>query len=176
MALKRLLPGASEPARPGRGSKTPMQPLYMKPSPSVITPEGMPSECVMVTALPSRSIDRNVRRVLRLAVPARSTRTRRPARDAVGQPLRVALAQQPIQRHVDEGGVADMGFLVDRRALHRLATTRMYAALLWPSAAEVELLQDVEHLEQHHPAARRPVGRDAAGPDTRPTAARARGA
>ena len=43
------------PARPGRGSNTPMQPLYMKPSPSVITPDGMPSEWVMVTQLPSAS-------------------------------------------------------------------------------------------------------------------------
>ena len=32
-----------------------MQPLYMKPSPSVITPEGMPSEWVMVTQPPSAS-------------------------------------------------------------------------------------------------------------------------
>src|SRR2546426_565808 len=30
---KRALPGAIDPARPGRGSNTPMQPLYMKPSP-----------------------------------------------------------------------------------------------------------------------------------------------
>ena len=36
-------------------SKTAMQPLNMKPSPSVITPEGMPSEWVMVTQLPSLS-------------------------------------------------------------------------------------------------------------------------
>src|SRR5215470_5216977 len=54
--LKRALPGARLPARPGRGSNTPMQPLYMKPRPSVITPEGIPSECVMATQLPSPSI------------------------------------------------------------------------------------------------------------------------
>ncbi len=42
--LNRALPGARLPARPGRGSNTPMQPLYMKPRPGVITPEGMPSE------------------------------------------------------------------------------------------------------------------------------------
>ena len=53
---KRALPGAIEPARPGRGSNTPMQPLYMKPRPGVITPEGMPSEWVMVKQLPSLSI------------------------------------------------------------------------------------------------------------------------
>src|SRR5499433_1449190 len=53
--LKRALPGARLPARPGRGSNTPMQPLYMKPRPSVTTPEGIPSECVMVTQLPSPS-------------------------------------------------------------------------------------------------------------------------
>src|SRR4051812_23666525 len=48
-------PGASEPARPGRGSNTPMQPLYMKPSPSVITPDGRPSEWVIEMQLPSAS-------------------------------------------------------------------------------------------------------------------------
>ena len=53
--LKRALPGAIEPARPGRGSNTPMQPLYMKPRPGVTTPEGMPSEWVMVKQLPSLS-------------------------------------------------------------------------------------------------------------------------
>src|SRR5471032_2625936 len=53
--LKRALPGANEPARPGRGSNTPMQPLYMKPKPGEITPEGMPSEWVMVKQLPSLS-------------------------------------------------------------------------------------------------------------------------
>ena len=49
------MPGAIEPARPGRGSNTPMQPLYMKPRPGVITPDGMPSEWVMVKQLPSLS-------------------------------------------------------------------------------------------------------------------------
>ena len=53
--LKRALPGAIEPARPGRGSNTPMQPLYMKPRPGVMTPEGIPSEWVMVKQLPSLS-------------------------------------------------------------------------------------------------------------------------
>ena len=53
--LKRLLPGANESACPGRGSNTAMQPLNMKPRPSVITPGGMPSEWVIDTALPSRS-------------------------------------------------------------------------------------------------------------------------
>ena len=54
--LNRLLPGARLSARPGRGSNTPMQPLYMKPRPGVITPDGMPSEWVIETALPSPSI------------------------------------------------------------------------------------------------------------------------
>src|SRR5215217_4655838 len=53
--VKRDLPGAMLPARPGRGSKTPIQPLYMKPSPRVTTPEGMASECVRDTQLPSPS-------------------------------------------------------------------------------------------------------------------------
>ena len=54
-SLNRALPGAREPARPGRGSNTPMQPLYMKPRPFVTTPEGMPSEWVIETQFPSRS-------------------------------------------------------------------------------------------------------------------------
>src|SRR6185312_4409738 len=48
-------PGANDPARPGLGSNTPMQPLYMNPSPFVTTPDGMPSECVMEAQLPSAS-------------------------------------------------------------------------------------------------------------------------
>ena len=52
------------PARPGRGSKTPMQPLYMKPSPAVTTPEGMPSEWVMRHAVALGVDDGDVRRVL----------------------------------------------------------------------------------------------------------------
>ena len=43
---------STDPARPGLGSKTAMQPLNMKPSPSVMTPDGMPSEWVMVTQTP----------------------------------------------------------------------------------------------------------------------------
>ena len=80
MALKRLFPGAIEPARPGRGSNTVMAPLYMKPSPSVITPEGMPRVCVMVTALPSRSIAATWVVSFGSARPTRSMRMRVPAR------------------------------------------------------------------------------------------------
>jgi len=50
--LNRLFPGAMDPARPGLGSKTPMHPLYIKPNPGVMTPEGMPREWVMVTQFP----------------------------------------------------------------------------------------------------------------------------
>ena len=38
------LPGANDPVRPGLGSNTSMQPLYMNPRPLVITPDGIPSE------------------------------------------------------------------------------------------------------------------------------------
>src|SRR6056300_273258 len=51
----RPLPGEIDPARPGLGSKTPIHPLYMKPNPGVITPEGMPKEWVIETAFPSVS-------------------------------------------------------------------------------------------------------------------------
>ena len=53
--VNRRLPGARLPARPGRGSKTAMHPLNMKPRPSVMTPLGIPSECVHVTAPPFAS-------------------------------------------------------------------------------------------------------------------------
>src|SRR5215469_12737264 len=49
------LPGANDPARPGLGSNTPMQPLYMNPRPLVTTPDGIPSEWVMETQFPSLS-------------------------------------------------------------------------------------------------------------------------
>ena len=55
IAVKRALPGARLPTRPGLGSNTIMQLLYMKPSPSVITPELDPSECVTLTTLPAAS-------------------------------------------------------------------------------------------------------------------------
>src|SRR3954471_3660755 len=45
----RALPGAIEPDLPGRGSKAPIAPLYMKPRPSVTTPDGVPSVCVSET-------------------------------------------------------------------------------------------------------------------------------
>ena len=53
--LKRDFPGSIEPVRPGRGSKTAMHPLYMNPSPGVMTPDIMPSEWVMVTMPPRAS-------------------------------------------------------------------------------------------------------------------------
>ena len=55
IAVKRDLPGWMESAPPGRGSKTFIQPLYMNPKPSVTTPEGLPSECVIETQLPNSS-------------------------------------------------------------------------------------------------------------------------
>ena len=51
----RALPGASEPDRPGRGSNAPIAPLYMKPRPSVTTPDGVPSVSVSETHIPLRS-------------------------------------------------------------------------------------------------------------------------
>ena len=48
---KRLLPGAIEPARPGRGSYQFMAPLSMKPVPGAITPEGTPLANVMLSLL-----------------------------------------------------------------------------------------------------------------------------
>ena len=40
-------------------------------------------------------------------------------------------------------------------------TMRRYSVEPCSSAAEIEVLEDVQHLDQHHAAARRLVGRDA---------------
>ena len=119
--LNRPFPGAIEPARPGRGSNTAIVPLYMKPSPSVMTPDGMPSVCVMVNALPSSSTTA-ICVVLRGSGALRETRDMRAlaGADARRDLLRVLLREQAIERHVDEGGITDMRVLVDGDALHRL--------------------------------------------------------
>ena len=70
-----------EPVRPGRGSNTAMQPLYMKPCPSVTTPDGVPSEWVSDTTLPRASMQEMC--VVSVAsAPSRGTVKRSPARMA----------------------------------------------------------------------------------------------
>src|SRR3546814_14774675 len=51
----RRLPAAMDSGCPGRGSNPLMAPLYMKPRPPVMTPEGVPSEWVTDTAIPCAS-------------------------------------------------------------------------------------------------------------------------
>ena len=51
--VNRLLPGAIEPALFGLGSNTAIHPLYINPRLSVITPDGIPNEWVIVTQFPS---------------------------------------------------------------------------------------------------------------------------
>jgi hypothetical protein len=65
IAEKRALPGAMLPARPGRGSNTAMQPLYMKPSPSVMTPGRHAERMGHRHAIAFAVDDRDLRRVAR---------------------------------------------------------------------------------------------------------------
>ena len=51
----RRLPGAIDPALPGRGSYQFIAPLSMKPAPGGITPDGTPSVWVIDTTIPLRS-------------------------------------------------------------------------------------------------------------------------
>jgi hypothetical protein len=54
-----------------------------------------------------------------------------------------------------------MRLLVRHRPLHRLGDDPKIGGGVVPERAEIELLQDVQHLEQHEPAAGRMVGREA---------------
>ncbi len=56
----RRLPGAIEPARPGRGSYQFIAPFSMKPVPGGITPEGTPSVWVRETTIPPASTQETV--------------------------------------------------------------------------------------------------------------------
>src|SRR6476661_8698212 len=55
MPVVRPLRGAIELRWPGSGLKLTIELLYIKPSPGVITPDDMPSECVSATQVPLRS-------------------------------------------------------------------------------------------------------------------------
>ncbi len=82
------------------------------------------------------------------------------ALDLFGHLFRVGLGGQVLDRHLDELGVADMGVLVDGGALHGLAHDAQIFGRVVLERAQVEFLQDVQHLEQHDAAAGRLVGRD----------------
>ncbi len=160
MEANRRLPGAIEPARPGRGSNTLMQPFRMKPVPSGITPDGMPSEWVSETTSPSASTQETW--VVSFGSPAgafrRGTLAFSPRRIAAAQDRAYVVRQQPVERWRHEARVADMGVLVPGGDLHRL---RHHADVLGRVVAQrhqVELLQDAQHLRHHHAAAGRPVG------------------
>jgi hypothetical protein len=60
MEEKRRLPGAIEPARPGRGSYQFIAPFSMKPRPGGITPDGVPLVWVSETTMPSASMQETV--------------------------------------------------------------------------------------------------------------------
>ncbi|MNN15362.1 hypothetical protein D3C81_1284640 [compost metagenome] len=84
--VKQRLPGAMLPARPGRGSNTPMQPSYINPSQGVIAPAGMASECVSDTQLPSPS---RTRRGVAAAAGAGRRRNRAGVGDGIGHGSRI---------------------------------------------------------------------------------------
>ena len=135
--LKRALPGARLPARPGRGSKTPMQPLYMKPSPSVITPEGMPSEWVMVTQLPSASTTETCVVSLAGGAPVEARHVGLlPGADLLGHLGRVGLSGEPVHRHLHEARDRPRGGPCrSSRASSPRRPRRTYSAVLWSSEA-----------------------------------------
>jgi len=81
---KRFLPGAIEPARPGRGSYQFIAPFSMKPVPGGMTPLGVPSVWVSDATSPSASTQEIV--VVSRGSP--STRAR-----AVRSPRRIRSAQ-----------------------------------------------------------------------------------
>ncbi|XQU71072.1 hypothetical protein OJJOAM_003861 [Cupriavidus sp. H18C1] len=85
-----------------------------------------------------------------------------PIADALRDLAGVDGRQQPVQRHVDEGGIADEAVLVAGRLLHRLADHANIVGAVVPQRAQIELLEDRQHLQQHRAAAGRPVGGDAA--------------
>src|SRR5215467_2171007 len=81
--------------------------------------------------------------------------------DLLGEPRRVVLAREPLHRHVDEARVAHVAVLVDGGALHRLGHHADVLDGVVLELAESEALEDVQHLDEHHPAPGRLVARDA---------------
>ena len=81
------------------------------------------------------------------------------ALDLGGQRAAVFPGDQPVERHVVEGRVADMGVLVARRALHRLADDAQIVGAVVADRRQIEMLQLVQHLQHLHAAAGRAVGR-----------------
>ncbi len=73
----------------------------------------------------------------------------------------IALVQQMGDRHVDEPGVANMAVLVDGRDLHRLCHGADVVGRVMAHRGQIEILQDVQHLQNHDAAARRGAGRNA---------------
>ncbi len=136
MDANRRLPGAIDPARPGRGSNTLMQPFRMKPVPGGITPDGMPSEWVSDTTRPSASTHETC--VVSFASPAgpcsRGTDTLSPRRMPAAQDS----AYSSDSRRSSGGGTKRGSLMwasLSRVAIFiASATTRMYSGLLWPSA------------------------------------------
>ena len=113
-----------------------MQPLYMKPSPGVITPEGMPSEWVMVTQLPSASTTETW--VVSLTgAPAlkRGTSAFRPARISAAISAAYGL---PVSRSTgtstNRGSPTWRSLSIVARFMAS-ATSRTYSAELWSSEA-----------------------------------------
>ena len=110
----------------------------------------------MVTQLPSASITETWV-VSGRGAPALKPRHPRllAGADLLREPGRVRLAGEALHRHVDEPRIAHVAVLVDGRALHRLRHDAEILGRVVLEPTEGEVLQDVQHLEQHH--ARRPA-------------------
>jgi hypothetical protein len=78
-----------------------------------------------------------------------------------GEDGRVRLADEVVDGHVHERGIAHVAVLVDGRALHRLGDDADVLGRVVPESGQVEVLEDVQHLEQHDAPAGRLIARHA---------------
>src|SRR5499433_4015718 len=84
-----------------------------------------------------------------------------PGPDLLGDPRRIVLAREPLHRNVDEARVAHVAVLVDGGPLHRLGHHADVLDRVVLERAQSEALEDVQHLDEHHPAPGRLIARDA---------------
>ena len=88
--------------------------------------------------------------------------------DRGGQRTRIAFVEQFVERYVHEQRIADPVVLVDRGVFHRLADDADIFRRIVAHARQIEILQNVEHLQDHDPAARRLVAGNAVVAIVRP--------
>ena len=120
----------------------------------------MPSEWVTVTALPLGIGDADMGRAGRFGEAEPFDLRDLAALDRLGMAGGIGLVGQPVDRHIDKAGIADEVVLVRGRDLHRLGDHAHVVRAVVTHGGEVEVLQNVQHLDQHDAAAGRPVGRE----------------